>query len=225
MMNILFNFENDLEVSLSSDIVRKSSVHAKVSQIVELLDIRWYWSADRDDCFMAGMIHEISGTPTRQIYAHLSQCSQGLLARLDYSIQKAYKTVTTFSQVQYYQPGSQQSTAFRIPVALMSLAFTKPPLDGSLSLLDIISSHGVHSFRHPLFKYVDAGGNIHVIFWGDAIKAFNLATQYTMKNVGSSYLGGIQSTATSSPPPVIGILASLGLYFIKYFLVIASLIE
>ena len=40
MMNILFNFENALEVSLSSDIVRKSSVHAKVSQIVELLVIR-----------------------------------------------------------------------------------------------------------------------------------------------------------------------------------------
>ncbi|KJA23453.1 hypothetical protein HYPSUDRAFT_98809, partial [Hypholoma sublateritium FD-334 SS-4] len=87
--------------------------------------------------------------------------------------------------------------------------FTKPPLDGSLSLLDIIFSHGVHSFHHPLFKYVDVDNGIRAIVWSEAIKAFNIATQYTMKSTGTSNLGCIDSTSASSPPPVVGILANL----------------
>ncbi len=91
------------------------------------------------------------------------------------------------------------------------MTFTKPSLDGHLSLLDIIFSHKLQSFHHPLFRYVDACGDIRTIVWGEAVKAFNLATQYTMKNTASNHLGRVSSTTVSSKPFIIGILANLGL--------------
>lgn len=93
----------------------------------------------------------------------------------------------------------------------MKFAFTKPPLDGSLSLLDIISSHGAHSFAHPLFKYVDTADRIRTIVWGEAIKAFNIATQCTMKGTMGSGPPEGRESSVPLPPPVVGILANLGL--------------
>ena len=125
-------------------------------------------------------------------------------------------TKTAFITSQFWYGFSNDLLSFA-SVALMKLSFTKPPLDGPFSLLEIIFSHAVHSCDHPLFKYVDIEGAIRAIFWGEAVKAFNLATQYTMNNTDSKYLGRSQPTAASSSPPVIGILANLGLHYIVCF--------
>jgi hypothetical protein len=90
-----------------------------------------------------------------------------------------------------------------------STTFTRPPLDGSLTLPELYAFHALNSSQHPLFTYVDDGSakRTREICYPEAYTAIQRA-----HGIVSRYHSDLLGDVTTAP--VVGILASLGrLYF------------
>jgi hypothetical protein len=83
--------------------------------------------------------------------------------------------------------------------------FDPPLLDGSLDILQIIEHNAQNNAQHPLFRYACANGAIETITWGSASKAFDVATRFVLECASFKTANG------PAAPPVVGILANLGL--------------
>ncbi len=95
---------------------------------------------------------------------------------------------------------------FPTPQGRSSLTFTPPPVDGSLTLAEIIDYNGKHSPNHPLFRYEDPDSDdVHTILWSEGVAAVHTAGQHLQK-----YL------ASEACPVVVGILANSGTLSFKY---------
>ncbi|KAK0463111.1 uncharacterized protein EV420DRAFT_1618923 [Desarmillaria tabescens] len=79
------------------------------------------------------------------------------------------------------------------PQGTLNSTFT-PPIDGSLTLVQIFDHHYVKSRDHPLFRYEDDTGKVIDINWGRAVPAIHLVAQMVLNNVSMVY-GGM-STAS-----------------------------
>lgn len=89
--------------------------------------------------------------------------------------------------------------------ALKSTTFTPPPLDGSMSVIEIYDWHAEHNPSHPLFVYAEEGegeGKVKSILWPDAVRAIHRGGGIIRPRVGGRQ--------TETEIPVIAILASAG---------------
>ncbi|KAJ6599959.1 hypothetical protein DFH09DRAFT_970599 [Mycena vulgaris] len=102
---------------------------------------------------------------------------------------------------------------FPTPQGLSSSTFKQPPLDGSLTLPEILDHHAQHSPHHPLFRFADTDNIIHTISWSRSVKAFHTAARITRKRVEA----GVGSR------PMVAILASADQ--ITYFSVITGILR
>ncbi|KIJ29342.1 hypothetical protein M422DRAFT_269298 [Sphaerobolus stellatus SS14] len=93
-----------------------------------------------------------------------------------------------------------------------SSTFNRPPLDGSLNLLQIVQYNGKHSPQHPLFRYYEETCN-HDIVWSEAVVAFRRAAQY--------FLQQAPHAPSESKKPVVAILAAVD--SITYFSTIVGI--
>lgn len=89
--------------------------------------------------------------------------------------------------------------------ALTSTTFCPPPLDGSLTIPELLEWHYTRSTNHPVFMYDDAG-TIKTLYWSDWYPAINRAARYVRDNFSLS------EPATPADRPVIAILANSGQY-------------
>lgn len=84
-----------------------------------------------------------------------------------------------------------------------SSTFKPPPIDGSLTLVEMFDYNAVHSPNHPLFTYEDpVDGSLREMKWSEAVPGFHKAARLVHTAV---------SRATTSSPVVIAILASMGM--------------
>ncbi|KAJ6521257.1 hypothetical protein DFH09DRAFT_871257, partial [Mycena vulgaris] len=79
--------------------------------------------------------------------------------------------------------------------------FKQPPLDGSLLILEIISTHATANPTYPLFRYLEADGTLKSIPWSLAVRGFHNAAQIVRKQVE-----GIDSAPKR---PVVAILGTI----------------
>ncbi|KAF8997177.1 hypothetical protein BDQ17DRAFT_887302 [Cyathus striatus] len=82
-------------------------------------------------------------------------------------------------------------------------AFHKPPLDYSLTYLDIIDHNVTHNPRHPVFLYLKPDGSIRTVTWKEAGAAF-----YNAARIIQAKCNAFQAKMDSSNPVVVGILAN-----------------
>lgn len=89
---------------------------------------------------------------------------------------------------------------------LNSTTFSPPPLDGSLTIPELVEWHYKRSANHPVFIY-DDDGSTKTIHWKDLYPAIHRAGRYVRK------VFGFASPETPSDRPVIAILANVGELF------------
>lgn len=85
---------------------------------------------------------------------------------------------------------------------LQCATFTSPPLDGSLSLLELCDWHGQISPDHTLFVYAEDDGRIRNVRWSEGSRAIRCAAQLVRQRIGRKEGGG--------DIPVVAILSSSG---------------
>ncbi|KAF8989318.1 hypothetical protein BDQ17DRAFT_1288574 [Cyathus striatus] len=83
--------------------------------------------------------------------------------------------------------------------------FQKPPLDYSLSYLDIVDYNVKHSPSHPVFLYLNPDGSTRIINWKEAGAAFYNAARFIQAKCNAT-----QDANGSQNPAVVGILANIG---------------
>lgn len=86
--------------------------------------------------------------------------------------------------------------------ALSSKTFSRPPLDGSLSLPEIFDWHLEHSKEHRLFIFLQENGDIREILWPEAVRAVHVGARIVRQIM--NWKAGMQKT------PVVAILAASG---------------
>ena len=88
--------------------------------------------------------------------------------------------------------------------ALSSRTFKPPPLDGSLSFVELYDWHLINNPDHPLFVYSDAEGAQRPILWPEAVRAVHNAGRLVRR---MTVRPGEETVTT---PKVIAILAAAG---------------
>lgn len=94
-----------------------------------------------------------------------------------------------------------------------SSTWTRPPLDGSLTLPELYAFHAERSPEHPLFVYADDVDQMHKIHYPEAFCAMRKAAKITREHydrVEGEYARHGVSDASLDQPPVIGIIANTG---------------
>ncbi|KAF8990836.1 hypothetical protein BDQ17DRAFT_1433510 [Cyathus striatus] len=61
--------------------------------------------------------------------------------------------------------------------ALNTATFTPPPLDGSITLVEMFEWHLTHSKDHRLFLFAKDDGEIRTIYWEEAVRAFHVGAR------------------------------------------------
>ncbi|EIW79977.1 acetyl-CoA synthetase-like protein [Coniophora puteana RWD-64-598 SS2] len=82
--------------------------------------------------------------------------------------------------------------------ALASETFQVPPLDGSLTVAEVVEWNAAHSPGHPLFKFPLESGGSRTICWAEANAAVLTGCKILQHRI---------STVSKNPRPVVGILA------------------
>ncbi|KAF8989698.1 hypothetical protein BDQ17DRAFT_1288470, partial [Cyathus striatus] len=82
--------------------------------------------------------------------------------------------------------------------------FHKPPLDYSLTYLDMVDYNVLHSPSHPVFRYLQSDGSTRIINWKEAGAAFYNAARIIQAKCNASHV-----TKDSPNPVVVGILANI----------------
>ncbi|KAF9258147.1 acetyl-CoA synthetase-like protein [Marasmius fiardii PR-910] len=80
-----------------------------------------------------------------------------------------------------------------IPPATQTLTcttFRQPPMDGSLTILDMCEWHHKHSTNHRLFVFPRLDGSVHSITWGEAVDAMYRGVHLIQERVKISALPG-----------------------------------
>jgi hypothetical protein len=99
------------------------------------------------------------------------------------------------------------------PQGLNSPTFKPPPLNGSLTVPEILDYHAEHSPEHPLFVFANEGGQTRTICYLEArrmvIRAMAIVQDHYQK-LESRYTAQ-EGLRHADQPPTIGILASAGL--------------
>ncbi|KAF9258234.1 hypothetical protein L218DRAFT_821252, partial [Marasmius fiardii PR-910] len=93
-------------------------------------------------------------------------------------------------------PAPQQTQTQTSP----STTFRPPPIDGSLTLLDMCEWHREHSPEHPLFIFARPDGTTSQITWADTVNAVHRGVSFIQDRIKISKSSG-DST------PVIAIVA------------------
>ena len=65
-----------------------------------------------------------------------------------------------------------------------SITFSRPPLDGSLSLTELYDWHYLNNRDYPLFVYEDAPGVPRTISMGEGVQGIHRAMVYVNGEVG-----------------------------------------
>jgi len=119
-----------------------------------------------------------------------------------------FKTRTAFSLIELISMNPLTRTFNSIPCsprtqALQSDTFSPPPVDGSLSLLQMYDWHSTHSSAHRLFIFARSDGTMREIYWPEAVSAIH---------VGAKLIRDMISLTTScSQVPIVGVLAFSGI--------------
>lgn len=93
-----------------------------------------------------------------------------------------------------------------------SPTFKPPPLDGSLTVPELFDYNGLHSAKHPLFRYDSPeNGNFRSITWEEGVAAFHIAGHYFREHINDE------------TPVVVGILANTD--SITYFTVLVGIMR
>ncbi|EPT05592.1 hypothetical protein FOMPIDRAFT_1111540, partial [Fomitopsis schrenkii] len=85
---------------------------------------------------------------------------------------------------------------------LVSTAFHVPPLDGSLTLPQLLDFHGQHSANHPFFVYAEEDGTTKSITWGRSVQAILRSALLVRERLGCS------SNVGADKAPVVAILSA-----------------
>lgn len=104
-------------------------------------------------------------------------------------------------------------TAHKTSQGQKSNTFTPPPLDGSLSMLEIFDFHRKNSPNHPLFLF-EEGGKIEEITWAHAVRAVHTSARYIQQICGKG---------SDDPSTVVAILANTDTF--SYFVLLAGIIR
>lgn len=67
---------------------------------------------------------------------------------------------------------------------MTSTDFSRPPLDGSLSITELYDWHYVHNSDYPLFVFEDQPGSLRTISMGEGVQGIHRATSYINGVVG-----------------------------------------
>lgn len=103
------------------------------------------------------------------------------------------------------------------------MVFVKPPLDGSLSMVEIYDFHWWNNPNHPLFKYerfvdgMTGETEVETITWAHAVRAIHNAVAYVERVCTN------QSGSAMPQGSVVGILANLDTF--TYFVLIAGIMR
>lgn len=92
--------------------------------------------------------------------------------------------------------------SFPTPQGISCSTFKTPPLDGSLTLVQVFEFHATNNPHHPLFRYEDTDGSVHTIIWSSAVQAFHSAARLVHDHV--------PPVTDPKEPPVVSILAATG---------------
>ena len=87
------------------------------------------------------------------------------------------------------------------PQAVNSKTYVPPPIDGSLSMPQIIDYHLHNTKNHPIFRFERADGSLRTMLWPEAAQGVHRAARIITK-----LLNGAPG-AYSANPPVVSFLA------------------
>lgn len=93
--------------------------------------------------------------------------------------------------------------------ALTSKTFSLPPLDGTLTVPELLDFHYKNSGSHPVFIYDDAGTN-KTVYWSEWVPAIHRAARHIRKVLDLS------EPETAADRPVVAVLANSGQRLIFY---------
>ncbi|KAK0463970.1 uncharacterized protein EV420DRAFT_1638889 [Desarmillaria tabescens] len=98
------------------------------------------------------------------------------------------------------------------PQGFFSSTFRAPPLDGSLTILEIYAWHLQHSPNHRMFVYAREDGSVRTINWAEAVAAIYTGAQLMRRRI-----------PFEAKPPVVAILSLSDT--ITYFVTMMSLLR
>ncbi|TFK42646.1 hypothetical protein BDQ12DRAFT_719499 [Crucibulum laeve] len=89
---------------------------------------------------------------------------------------------------------------FTAPQGISSATFCPPPVDGSMTLVEMFDYHLVNSPNHPIFRYKDPSGHVQDVLWQQAVYAIHTAAIGIQQKVATGF--------QSQHAVVVGILAT-----------------